>query len=322
MELFDRVFALQKLLGPARYPVPLDRIMDELECSRATANRVIWRVRHYLGVEIDYIRDQGYLIRRDGERPYEIPGLWFNSSEIFAILTMQQLLAGVQPGFLEKEVAMFSARINEILDSRQMGSGELVRRVRLLSMAGRRVPETIFRKAADALVQRRRLEIEYHGRERDKTTQRRVSPQRLVHYRDSWYLDAWCHTSKDLRTFALERVRKAELIDEKTRDITDAKLDRYFTKSYGIFGGEPTHTAALRFTAERARWVADEHWHPDQEGQFDKDGNYELYVPYRHMEELMMDILKYGPDVEVLGPAALRRAVAKRLEETLVAYRA
>jgi predicted DNA-binding transcriptional regulator YafY len=336
MQTFDQVFALLKLLQSARYPVSLERIRDALDmgdgpCSRATANRALFRARYYLGIEIDYVRDRGdgsggYQIKReqDGtdpeDMPEAIPGLWLNSSEIMAILTMNQLLTNVQPGFLEQEVAILSKRIEKILESRELGSGQLAQRVRLLSMAGRAVPEMIFRKSADALVQRRRLKISYEGRGRDELTRRTVSPQRLIHYRDNWYLDAWCHKSRGLRTFAVERIREAEIADEKAIDVPGVKLDRYYTKSFGIFGGKPTHTAVLRFTAERARWVADERWHPDQEGQFDKDGSYELYVPYKHAEELMMDILKYGPDVEVLKPAALRRAVAKRLTEAGATY--
>jgi predicted DNA-binding transcriptional regulator YafY len=77
----------------------------------------------------------------------------------------------------------------------------------------------------------------------------------------------------------------------------------------------------LRFEPRRARWVAKERWHRDQEGRFLGDGSYELRVPYSNTLELTMDILKYGPDVEVLAPDALRRAVAQRLEAALARYR-
>ena len=59
----------------------------------------------------------------------------------------------------------------------------------------------------------------------------------------------------------------------------------------------------------RARWVAREIWHPEQDGQFELDGAYVLKVPYSDSRELVMDILKYGADVEVLAPAVLREQV-------------
>ena len=70
---------------------------------------------------------------------------------------------------------------------------------------------------------------------------------------------------------------------------------------------------------ERARWVADEIWHPDQIGQWVGDA-YELQVPYSDPRELLMDILKYGPDVEVIAPEEFRRLVAERVRETAAHY--
>ena len=76
----------------------------------------------------------------------------------------------------------------------------------------------------------------------------------------------------------------------------------------------------LRFTDAAARWVADEQWHPDQGSRIFPDGSMELRVPYSDPRELMQDILRFGPEVEVLEPAALRRAVGERLDQALKRY--
>ena len=123
-----------------------------------------------------------------------------------------------------------------------------------------------------------------------------------------------------LRTFAVDRVRHAAQIDEPAREIADAELNAYLTSAYGIFSGKANKTAVLRFSAERARWVADERWHPEQVGQFLTDGKYELRIPYRDERELVMDILKYGPDIEVVGPESLRKQVAEKLRKALELY--
>ena len=108
--------------------------------------------------------------------------------------------------------------------------------------------------------------------------------------------------------------------DEPAREIADAELDAYLASAYGIFSGKADKTAVLRFSAERARWVADERWHPQQVGQFLTDGSYELRIPYRDERELVMDILKYGPDIEVVGPENLRKQVAEKLRKALEPY--
>ena len=76
-----------------------------------------------------------------------------------------------------------------------------------------------------------------------------------------------------------------------------------------FFSGEATAWASLRFTPQRARWVAQETWHPEQRAKFERDGSYVLEVPFSDPRELMMDVLKYGADIEVLGPASLRDQV-------------
>ena len=80
-------------------------------------------------------------------------------------------------------------------------------------------------------------------------------------------------------------------------------------------------TAELRFSPVMARWVSRERWHSQQEGQFESDGSYTLKVPYAEERELAMDILRYGSDVEVVGPLELRQRVASTLSSTLSLYR-
>ena len=88
-------------------------------------------------------------------------------------------------------------------------------------------------------------------------------------------------------------------------------LNEELGSSYGIFTGKADKIAKLRFTPERARWVAGETWHPQQKTTFDAEGYYLLEVPYREDQELVMDILKHGPEVEVLSPKGLREKVAQ-----------
>ncbi len=319
MDKFERIFALHKLLRSARRPVPLERIMEHLECSQATAYRIMREARDYLGAPI--VREgAGFLYRcREGEGPWELPGLWFSASELEALLAAERVLSEVEPGLLRRDIAPLLARVRQLL-ARAGGGGGLTGRVRYAPM-GRRPPDPdLFRRVADALARRRRLAVRYHGRARDAETERALSPQRLVYYRDNWYLDAWCHLRRALRTFSLERLREARVLERPAREVAEEVLDRYFARSYGIFAGAPRRRARLRFSAERARWVAEERWHPEQRGRFLPDGRYELEIPYGDPRELVMDVLRHGPDVEVLGPPALRRLVAERLQAAAALY--
>jgi predicted DNA-binding transcriptional regulator YafY len=76
--------------------------------------------------------------------------------------------------------------------------------------------------------------------------------------------------------------------------------------------------ATLRFSAERARWVAAETWRPEQHGRRDAEGRWLLSLPDADLRELRMDILRHTPAVEVLAPDDLCEAVHQRLAEDLL----
>ena len=187
-------------------------------------------------------------------------------------------------------------------------------------MGSRKVEPKHFRALTTALLSRRRLQIRHLRRASGERVEREVSPQRLVHYRDNWYLDAWCHKRQALRTFGVDAIETAVVSDRTAKDVAEDTLDRHFASGYGIFAGAETQVAQLLFAQDRARWVANEVWHPRQEGKLQLDGTYLLRLPYAKEPELVMDILRYGPDVEVLAPPALREAVAAKLRAAASLY--
>jgi len=276
MEFVHRFYKLHNLLKSHWHPISRRDIELRLECAPATAKRLIRELRGY-GAPIESVRGQGY--RYAPGVAFELPGLWFSPSELVSLLVAQRLLADAEPGILADELAPLRQKLEALLNAEHLGGGELSRRVRILRMAGRGVGKH-FETVVLALVKRRRIAMAYRDRAHDRRTERTVSPQRLVRYRDNWYLDAWCHLRKGLRSFAIEQIERAELLVAPARDIADRNLARHFAASYGIFAGKPVAVAVLRFSAEQARWVADEEWHPKQYGRYQSDGRYELQVPY------------------------------------------
>ncbi len=321
MDKLQRIYKLHRLISSRRHPVSRKILEQELECSRATVKRIIEDLKLYFNAPLEYDRERnGYYYDTQDEHTFELPGVWFNAAELHALLATQQLLAQLQPGLLDSHLKPLKERVEKLLASGQHGSDEITKRVRILRMAGRDTSGEHFQTVAGALLQRQRLVIHYHGRSDDTETRREVSPQRLAHYRDNWYLDAWCHLRNELRTFAVDRLRDVKTLTKRAKDIAEKELDAHFATGYGIFGGKPKHTAVLRFTPQRARWVAEEQWHPQQQGQMLEDGSYELRLPYSDPRELAMDILKHGAEVEVVEPEALREMVMEQLRGALKKY--
>jgi predicted DNA-binding transcriptional regulator YafY len=322
MERTERFYRIQQLLRDRRV-VPFTVFLEQLEVSRATVKRDLEYLRNRMNAPIAWdpeARGYRFAAPEQGSAQYELPGLWFNASEIHALLTMRHLLAHLEPGIIAPHLAPIGERLALLLGSADHSAEEVQKRVRILGMAARRFAHESFAVAGSALLRRKRLHLRYHVRARDEVTEREVSPQRLVYYRDNWYLDAWCHRRDDLRSFAIDAIRDAEILDKKAREIPESTLNRVLGAGYGIFSGQRVRWGRLRFTPERARWVAAEEWHPRQRGRFEADGSYVLEIPYSDDRELVMDILRHGPEVEVLGPAPLRGVVRERLAATLARY--
>jgi predicted DNA-binding transcriptional regulator YafY len=249
----------------------------------------------------------------------ELPGLWFNANELQALAIMRRLLKDAGGGLLEEHLSALAKRLDELTQHRHLNLGEAQQRLRFPAIAARPAGAA-FNTVASATLKRRKLWLEYHARSTDEVTERTVSPQRIVHYREAWYLDAWDEGKDALRSFSIDRIRRATVIDERALDVAENDLDDHYATAYGIFGGKADKIAILRFTPERARWVADEQWHPQQEGKWLPDGSYELRIPYREAAELVMDVMRHGADVEIVAPAQLRQRVGDQLSRAAARY--
>ena len=322
MDRTERFYKIQRLLTQRR-AVPRDVFIDELEVSRATFKRDLEYLRDRMHMPIIWDREMGgYRIDQDATTAhlFQLPGLWFSSEEIYALLTMEHMLERLQPGLLGPQLRPLRDLIRRALESGDFSAKEVSRRIRILQIGVRPIDSPTFQAISSALLSRRRLQIKHYQRARDETLDREISPQRLVYYRDNWYLDGWCHLRKALRTFSVDVIAEAIVLSKRAREISDQTLDETLGSGFGIFSGKKTQTAVLRFSPMRARWVSRETWHSEQDGSYELDGAYLLRVPYSDPRELVMDILKYGADVEVLAPAKLRQLVKQQLAKATAQY--
>ena len=318
MNQFDRVFQLHRLLAGRRTGRSFDELQTELDCSRSSVRRAIDYLRDVLGAPLVHDDERGGYVY-EGENSYELPGLWFSAQELSALLVLEEVIEKQPLGLLSESLKPFRARLEHLAQQSGLGLPEWRFRLRLLRMAGRSAGSQ-FAPIAEALVRRRQTRIDYHARSDDRMAPRVVSPQRLTLYRDNWYLDAWCHSRKALRTFALDRIIAAEMLLEPAHEVDAVSLDETLTTSYGIFAGKATATATLRFSSHAARWVAAETWHPQQQDERTDDDGLVRRLPFHRSEELIMDVLRHGADVEVLEPAELRREIELRLRRALAIY--
>ncbi len=329
MDRTERFYKIELLIR-TRASVSFAELMEELGVSRATLKRDLEYLRERMDAPIVYDRDSnGYRFSaadpRDARQTrHELPGLWFSESEIHALLTMHQLIGGLdEGGVLARHLQPLLDKLYAMLGANDEQARELGRRIKVMAPARRPVAPKHFETIGGALTRRQRVHLHYWVRSRREMTERVVSPQRLVHWRNTWYLDAWCHAADALRRFALDAIREADLVaSPRAKDVALKTIEAQLDAGYGAFSGANVRTlwATLEFTPEAAQWVRHEQWHPQQDAKLHGDGSLTLRVPYTDATELAMDILRHGEQVKVTAPPALVALVGERLGRAAARY--
>ena len=313
MDKWEKAITLQRELLKNRHGCSLQYIIEKFEhCNRSTVYRTKELAEMLFGVDI--IKDKKTknfrLDLHDGDLT-ELPGLWFKKSELEALICLQQAMSGLQNGYMEELLVPFRERFKPILKAQGVDTDAWDQRFRILSIFTREVTTSTFETIADAVLHGFRVQVQYRKLGQKESDERIISPQTLVRYRDNWYIDSWCHLREDLRTFSLNRICFAKKLKEKVTVIPRDQLDSHHTASYGIFSGPAHNIAEILFTGTAAYEVSQERWHPNQTGTWDDiQQAYLLKIPYGTTTELLMDILRWGDQAEIIAPAKLRDEIA------------
>lgn len=161
----------------------------------------------------------------------------------------------------------------------------------------------------DARAGRRRVRLDYRKGDADAAEARVVHPYALVASRGAWYVVAHCERSRGLRVFRLDRVEGVALTDGSYEIPAGFSLDAVLGDGRMLLA-EAAEPLRVRYSARIRRWIEERH-----AGVAEPDGSYVVEHPLADTEWAVRHVLQYGPDAEVLAPAAVRARVVERLRE-------
>ena len=295
--------------------VSFETLQAALQCSAPTLKRDLRYMREKLGAPIVYSRSQNaYSYARDQKSEYrdgfvpKLPAAWYTPDEMYAFLAVVQLLGRIEndpKAVLASDMQALRSRLLAMLPGEFIQAKELLKRVKVIMPSVPNIDAPFFSIVGAALAQRRRLRITYFTRTRDAESGREISPLRLVNWRGRWYLDAWCHESGKLKTFAVENIRFAEMLDVRCRVVAMRDIEHALDGTYGIFSGGETKTAVIAVDEVMTPYERFTVWHKDQQQTFDDAGGMTLRVPYAREPEIAGEIMRLGSHAKVLAPADL-----------------
>lgn len=174
-------------------------------------------------------------------------------------------------------------------------------------------------RISQATVDRQIIEIDYYTMSRKKKTRRKVAPYKIWFFDGAFYLVGNCGLRKDIRIFALDRIKSLKLTAETFEIPEDFKVEDFMQTSFGVFHGKP-QKVRIRFAAEVAGYIREKTWHNTQKIKPQKDGSIVFEARVAGTDEIKFWLMSWGSKAEVLSPANLRDEMLSEAEAMLQNY--
>ncbi len=245
-----------------------------------------------------------------------------SQGELVALYFAEKVLAQYRGTPFERDLESAFRKIQELLPQEVRVSPAKLDDFLSFDAGPLHTPDAeVFRAVLAALRLRRRVLIRYRSLSSDRTTERRVHPYHVFNHRGDWYLAAFDEARKDVRIFALHRIRRATPTTGSYELPPDFSFAKYMADAFGVQKGDKPVSVSIRFAPRQARWIRERRWHRSAKVQESLDGSLVLNLTIAETSEIVRWVLQFGSEAEVLEPPSLRAAVAEQLAASLAAYR-
>ncbi len=177
----------------------------------------------------------------------------------------------------------------------------------------------ILNRVNDAAVNRKSIEIVYYTMSRRKESRRRVDPYRIWFFNGTFYLIGLCHTRKEVRIFALDRIKMLHQTKETFEIPEDFSLEKFTGSSFGVYQGEPVYIKVW-FHPDVSGYIKEKIWHESQKIHLQNDGSIIFEAEVAGTEEIRFWIMTWGSKAEVLEPESLREEILAEAEKMVSRY--
>jgi predicted DNA-binding transcriptional regulator YafY len=315
-----RIFYIHQQVKAGRHPNG-PTLAADLEVSIRTIQRDIAYLRDLMQAPLEYDRHKnGFYYTW----PFEVLPLTLTEGEQVALFLGQKLLRQCAGTPLEQPIRSAFEKICFCLPEGVSVDLSLLEQIFSFDVQPLRGDEQslaqTYRLLAQAVEKKNAVEMEYYTASRDHQTRRKVNPYHLRYYGGAWYLIAYCRLRREVRIFALDRIREAVLLEETFEIETGFNLEFYLGSSLGIERGGPVEEVIVLFDPYQARWIQERKWHESQETEFKPDGSLLLRLKVSGLSEVKRWLLSFGAHARVLAPASLREEIRREAGKMMAVY--
>jgi len=292
------------------------KLAAELDVATKTIQRDIEFMRDRLELPIEYNGARfGYHYTQEVSA---FPTMQITEGELFALIVAEKALQQYRGTSFEKPLLSAIKKMGQALpDTISLNLSEIEQTISFRTRAEQILNLEIFDALAKATAHRQQIELAYRKAGRSEIEQRLVDPYHLANINGEWYLFAFDHLRKDIRTFVPARIQSAKPTGKIFTRPQKFSLEKRLRDSFGVHSGQGDYDVVIRFEARVADYVREKKWHESQELRELKDGGVELRLNLSSLHEIQRWVLSWGGDAVVAQPRELADAVRKAAEKIL-----
>ena len=290
----------------------------ELEVSTKSIQRDLEFMRDRLNLPLEYSHARnGYHYT---EEVSSFPTLQITEGELFALLVAEKALQQYRGTHFEKPLlSAFKKMAASLPDTVSLNLAEWQQTISFRTSAEPVLNLEIFDALAKATARHQQLELDYRKPGRAQSELRLIDPYHLANINGEWFLFAFDHLRKDIRTFVPARIQAARLTGRTFVRPQKFSLEKRLRDSFGVHSGQGEFEVVLRFDELVADYIREKRWHPSQELRELKDGGVELRLKLSSLVEIQRWVLGWGANVCVLQPPELKQSVREAARQILAA---
>lgn len=317
---FKRLLFIDRKLREGRFPNCIT-LAREWEVSSKTIQR-----------DLDYLRDElsapvAYDPLRHGyhysESNFSLPAINVSESDLFTICVVRTLLSQYRNTPLYEKLSSVLHKIIESLpDQTRINPSWMTDRILVFPEPVTCVRSPVWDTLAKAIRDNRRVALNHVAPAPGATAEgeRTVDPYYLVSYKGEWYLNAFCHLRKAVRTFGVSRIDRAKVLSETFVLPEEMTAQKIFGDQFGIIWKPDFHTVRIRFSPVVAPYIRERQWHPAQVIKESRGGGLVLEFKTNHLNEVKDWVLSWGGGARILAPPILVEKITSDLKATLAQY--
>jgi predicted DNA-binding transcriptional regulator YafY len=311
----ERMMRIHQAIASGKLP-NASQLATELEVTTKTVHRDIDFMRDRMDLPIEYVADRhGYVYT---EEVSGFPTLQITEGELVALLIAEKALQQYRGTNFEKPLlSAFKKMESSLPDAISLNFSDWDQSISFRTSAEPVLHLETFDVLAKATAAHKQLELSYRKPGSKQPEARVVDPYHLANINGEWFLFAYDHLRKDIRTFVPSRIQSATATGKKFPRPEKFSIEKILRDSFGVHSGDGSHTVVIRFDAYAADYIREKRWHPSQQLRELKDGGVELRLQLSSLGEIQRWLLGWGGSAVVLQPPELIASVTKAAQNIL-----